>query len=74
MRGGIHPPGEPAHYRDASIRELVGEFFCAIRRVVRGLACADDSNGMAVALENIANHVKNRRRIMNVAEQGGIIQ
>ena len=74
MGEGIHSSGETAHHSDAGIRELVGEFFGAIRRVVRGFAGSNDADGMAVAFQNVPHHVKHGRGIMNVPQQGGVIR
>ena len=41
---------------------------------MRGLACADDANGMPIALQNVTHHVKHSRRVMDLTQQGGVIR
>jgi len=73
MRGGIDSPGEATDNGHSGVGELVGEFFCTIRSVVRGLAGSDDSEGVTVAFQDFAHHVKDGRRIVDFPEQGGVI-
>ncbi len=74
MSGGINSPSQSTHDRHAGIRQLVGNLFGAIVRVVAGLSRPDHTNRVSIPILKIPHDVEHRRRIVNLAQQSGVVR
>ena len=73
MRRRVDASRSAAHHGDAHVGELIGQLARHFQTVVRRLARTDQRHGILVLGREPALHVENDGRIVNVAEQLGII-
>src|SRR4051812_1930359 len=72
MRSGIDTARQSADYRQSCVCQLIRELLCGFRAVVSGAPRTDDSNGMMIALLQLAPNVEHDRWCMDFAQRSRI--
>src|SRR5262249_43532434 len=73
MGGGVNSTSAAADYRHSQIAELIGQFARRLDAVMRRHSRANYGYGIFVFRQQLALHVKDDRRIVNLAKQFGIL-
>ena len=73
MRRRVNAARAAAHHRHADVGELIRQFARGLDAVMRRLPRADHRHGIFVLRGQFAFDVKHERRIINLAQQRGII-
>src|SRR6476469_9625844 len=72
MSSRINATGQAADHGQSRVSKLVGELLGRFRTVIGRASRADNSDGMMIAVQELAPHVEYNRRRMDLAECSGI--